>query len=81
MEDVGEDKKHYMQCPDCKKRFDIRDLREAFLHHHWLKRLPDKITTSHVTQSGDSSEYYIKSGRRVTLRLLNGGNIPPGMRA
>jgi hypothetical protein len=82
MEDVGRDKEHYMQCPDCKKRFDMRDPGEVYLHQHWLIRVPEKITSSHVTQRGNSSEFYIKSGRRViTLRLLHGGNIPPEIRA
>jgi hypothetical protein len=68
-EQQSQEQGHWMQCPDCGKDFDMRDLGAVFDHQHWINEKPS-VHFSHVTMRGKLTEVYVKVREKiVTLRL------------
>jgi hypothetical protein len=52
-----EEREHYLQCPECKEWFDMRNLNEVFRHEHYLQRVP-QLHYSYSVKVGKPVIYY-----------------------
>ncbi|RYZ20887.1 MAG: hypothetical protein EOO16_15060 [Chitinophagaceae bacterium] len=45
----SDDMQHYLQCPECRELFDMRDLLAVLLHHHREAPVPE-ISWTHSSR-------------------------------